>query len=303
MFIVSDLSATVTGRKGLAVNLDGGARISHSDEPLQNIEAEVKFKALDTSAIRHFSDDVPLAGPVSLTALISGSSKQLSISKMHLRAGDEKSVFLDAKGKLALDELLGAPALGTLEIKTTLSAKSTAALSDIAGTKIPDLGGLKVNTLLSHADGHPRLKNLDLRLSKGKDISLHAMGGVGKLDTLDGIDIKMDLSATSLAALGKPFSQTLPDEGPVKLNARITGHAKDINLKGQIDLARTSMTPITIRTTASPKLKATTMPSPRRIRFKPMAINKMPSASGQGTRPPEIPNANRSRTVTWSGIW
>jgi len=240
-YIISDLTAAVTGRKGLAVNLDGGARISQSDEPLQNIEAEVKFKALDTSAIRHFSDDVPLAGPVSLTALISGSSKQLSIKKMHLRAGDEKSVFLDAKGNLALDDLLGAPALGTLEIKTTLSAKSTAALSDIAGTKIPHLGGLKVNTLLSHADGHPRLKDLDLRLTKGKEISLHTTGVVGKLDTMDGIDIKMDLSATSLAALGKPFSQTLPDEGPVKLNARITGHSKDINLKGQIDLARTSI--------------------------------------------------------------
>jgi uncharacterized protein involved in outer membrane biogenesis len=240
-YIISDLIAAVTGRKGLAVNLDGGARISQSDEPLQNIEAEVKFKAQDTSAIRHFSDDVPLAGPVSLTALISGSSKQLSIKKMHLRAGDEKSVFLDAKGNLALDDLLGAPALGTLEIKTTLSAKSTAALSDIAGTKIPDLGGLKVNTLLSHADGHPRLKDLDLRLTKGKEISLHTTGVVGKLNTMDGIDIKMDLSATNLAALGKPFSQTLPDEGPVKLNARITGHSKDINLKGQIDLARTSI--------------------------------------------------------------
>ena len=240
-YIISDLTAAVTGPKGLAVNLDGGARISQADEPLQNIQAEVKFKALDTSAIRHFSDDVPLAGPVSLTALISGSSKQLSIKKMHLRAGDEKSVFLDAKGNLALDDLLGAPALGTLEIKTTLSAKSTAALSDIAGTKIPDLGGLKVNTLLSHADGHPRLKDLDLRLTKGKEISLHTTGVVGKLDTMDGIDIKMDLSATSLAALGKPFSQTLPDEGPVKLNARITGHSKDINLKGQIDLARTSI--------------------------------------------------------------
>jgi len=240
-YIISDLIAAVTGRKGLAVNLDGGARISQSDEPLQNIEAEVKFKAQDTSAIRHFSVDVPLAGPVSLTALISGSSKQLSIKKMHLRAGDEKSVFLDAKGNLALDDLLGAPALGTLEIKTTLSAKSTAALSDIAGTKIPDLGGLKVNTLLSHADGHPRLKDLDLRLTKGKEISLHTTGVVGKLNTMDGIDIKMDLSATNLAALGKPFSQTLPDEGPVKLNARITGHSKDINLKGQIDLARTSI--------------------------------------------------------------
>ena len=240
-YIISDLTAAVTGPKGLAVNLDGGARISQSDEPLQNIEAEVKFKALDTSAIRHFSDDVPLAGPVSLTALISGSSKQLSIKKMLLRAGDEKSVFLDAKGNLALDDLLGAPALGTLEIKTTLSAKSTAALSDIAGTKIPDLGSLKVNTLLSHADGHPRLNDLDLRLTKGKEISLHTRGVVRKLDTMDGIDIKIDLSATSLAALGKPFSQTLPDEGPVKLNARITGHSKDINLKGQIDLARTSI--------------------------------------------------------------
>jgi len=258
-YIVSDLSATVTGRKGLAVNLDGGARISLSDEPLQNIEAEVKFKALDTSAIRHFSDAVPLAGPVSLTALISGSGKQLSIKKMHLRAGDEKSVFLDAKGNLALDDLLGAPALGTLEIKTTLSAKSTAALSDIAGTKIPDLGGLKVNTILSHADGHPRLKDLDLRLSKGKDISLHAMGGVGKLDTMDDIDIKVDLSATSLAALGKPFSQTLPDEGPVKLNASISGHAKDIHLKGQIDLARTSIqTDIrTLLSAVRPKLTGT----------------------------------------------
>jgi hypothetical protein len=178
---------------------------------------------------------------------------------MHLRAGDEKSVFLDAKGNLALDELLGAPALGTLELKTTLSAKSTAALSDIAGTKIPHLGGLKVNTLLSYADGHPRLKDLDLRLSKGKDISLHTTGVVGKLDSLDGIDIKMDLSATSLAALGKPFSQTLPDEGPVKLNARITGHAKDINLKGQIDLARTSIqTDIrTLLSAVRPKLTGT----------------------------------------------
>lgn len=238
-YVVSDLTATVSGRKGLVVSLDGDARFSRSDQPLQDINATITYNARDTSALREISDDVPLAGPVSLSAELGGSSNRLSVSKLRLHAGDENTVYLNAKGSLAIDNLTGTPALGSVDIWTMLAANSTAALSDITGTEIPDLGKLNANAVLKNINGHPGLHELDLRLRKGREITLHAKGSIDRLDTLGDIDIKVDLLAASLAALGKPFSQTLPDEGQVKLEAQVSGQVKDFNLKGQIKLART----------------------------------------------------------------
>ncbi len=50
---------------------------------------------------------------------------------------------------------------------------------------------------------------------------------------------------------------------------------------------------MTISTAARPKLKETIRPKPSKMRLSPMAMTMIPSASGQGTSPPETPIATR----------
>ena len=64
--------------------------------------------------------------------------------------------------------------------------------------------------------------------------------------------------------------------------------------------ARTSAMPMATRTDARPTLNAMIMAMPNICRWSDTATISTPSASGQGMRPPEAPNATNRRMPTAS---
>ena len=88
------------------------------------------------------------------------------------------------------------------------------------------------------------------------------------------------------------------------MTALTTGRAGANLLKASIFWNRrllcTIANPMTINTTASPRLKATISESPRSRRLMATATNRMAIASGQGTSPPLTPRAINERQVTLS---
>ena len=96
-----------------------------------------------------------------------------------------------------------------------------------------------------------------------------------------------------LNAIPSPRKQTRTDETTGSI--RINGHENAI--RSMRLRAATNASASAVSTVASPAENATRRPSPNARRCTARAVSNTTRAAGQGTRPPEMPRARRSRSV------
>jgi hypothetical protein len=170
------------------------------------------------------------------------ASDVLQIDDIKLVSGNRQKLQLAAKGNVNLSITPARVALAGLDLDVDLQAPSTAAFTDIAGTDIPALGALKGSAHVSNASGVVAITALDLNVNKGNDVQLALNGSLANLVKRTGLDMKIDLSATDLNAIGQLFDQSLPEEGAVKYSARARGSLEQIRINGRANLRHTAIT-------------------------------------------------------------
>ncbi|MCG6900641.1 MAG: AsmA family protein [Gammaproteobacteria bacterium] len=229
------------------VQLDATGSIRHivftPTVEVSKMELQLNLRGTSVKSIgKLIHRDLPDIGPVKLNAQYSGSLSRSTLGNMNLHAGSPDQLQLDVRGDIKLAALGGDRAISGLELDVNFQAPGTEYLSTITGTAIAALGRIQGVAHVNDTAGVTAISNLDIKIDKGRDFQLAMNGALADLENLDGLDMKLELSASDLNTIGEVFDLSLPKEGPVSYSGRVTGSLKKFHDKGRARLRNTTIT-------------------------------------------------------------
>jgi len=239
--LLSDYTLDASGPRGHKLGLAGSARFIKAPLPLRDVKATLSIASPDSAFARQFNEAIPLMGPLTGTARLSMVSDVLLIDEMKLTAGDKQTLQIDARGDIKLGVTADKIMLAGLTLDLGLQAPSTTSLTTLTGTDIPALGRIKAAAHVSDSGGLTAITALDVKVDKGKDLQLTVNGSLADLEKLDGIDMRLELSASDLNSIGQLFDLNLPTEGAVKYSGRARGSMANLRYNGRANLRNTTI--------------------------------------------------------------
>ena len=239
--LLSDYTLEASGPAGHKLELAGSTRIVKAPQPLRDLKAMLSVATPDSAFARQFNEAIPLLGPLAGSARLSLVSDVLLVDKIKLTAGDKQTLQIDARGDIKLGVTADKIMLAGLMLDLGLQAPSTTSLTTLLGTDIPALGRIQATAHVSDSGGPTAITALDVKVDKGEDLQLAVNGSLAELEKLDGIDMKLELSASDLNTIGQVFDQPLPREGAVKYSGRITGSTANLRSNGRTNLRNTTI--------------------------------------------------------------
>ncbi|MCK5356212.1 MAG: AsmA family protein, partial [Methyloprofundus sp.] len=194
------------------------------------LKAEKSSELTDLLNIKH-----PEVGAVSMTASLNGSTKQLKLQDIKLKAGTSGVLSMHADGWMAWKALESSSPQQLMDITLKAQAPSIQQAAHLYGEYSPDFGGAKFSIRI-HGKGEV-LKGSDLAMKIGTKNSLliAVKGKVEKIFMTDlfykGIDITGNLSAKSTSQLSKLLKNNqVPDIGPLSGKFIIKGDSDTLQV-------------------------------------------------------------------------
>jgi hypothetical protein len=201
---------------GMNLHLTG-----HSDQPV--VTSWLLYRKLD--AIKEFNFD----------GLLQEQNGHFYIKQLDASVRSSAGVVLTASGEGELygDEHQFSAADTGIDLK--LSAPSTDALNLLQIDWIPDLGALAGKLKLIVSRDAIGLYDADINIGSTKTTVAHFQGKVGQIPLHDtagvsGVDLKVDIKTTDVAALAAKFGYTLQQTAPGHARTRMTGNLDNISL-------------------------------------------------------------------------
>ena len=198
-----------------------GTRISGSgaiERPLEGtgLALDLKLKARSGRQMLAMAGvDVNLPGSVQASAQLRDVADGLRLDKLQAKAGIGGG-HISASG--SVDNLMG---LGGVNLKVHLKAKSLSGLTRLTGIDLPKTGAVKATARITNPKGRYRLDKLSAQVAlAGATVKLK--GKLANLARGRGLDLGIDLRATSLAKLSRYLGVALPAVGPVKVSGRLS---------------------------------------------------------------------------------
>jgi hypothetical protein len=123
--------------------------------------------------------------------------------------------------------------LAAVEASVTVSAKTLAVASELAGRELPNLGPVNVSAEVVTRDGRPSLESIDARLT-APFLEARVTGSVADLVALEGIDLAVDLKSSevvkAVAELGYDLEREIP--GTLTASGRVSGALDNLTADG-----------------------------------------------------------------------
>jgi uncharacterized protein involved in outer membrane biogenesis len=189
-------------------------------------------------------DQVPLVNSLKSSGKLSGSADTLSLGDFKLDVSGPRGRKLEIAGST---RFVKAPQpLRDLNATLSISSPDTKFIRQFAET-VPLMGPVSsVASISTDADALV-IKGIKLTVGTEKKVRIGLQGDIGHITLapavdVSGIDIKIELSASDLNALGQQFDQSLPKEGPVKSSARVKGSLGKLHYNGRTSLRNTTIT-------------------------------------------------------------
>jgi hypothetical protein len=217
---IDDLRILTQKNEPLRASLTGSAEhVALFPRPAANgIQLKAEGAAADTArlnAVFGLPDRIPAIGPLSASARIAGTDRELSVSDLSIRAGTKDVLELLAEGRLGhLGPANQWRPEGT-EISIKARSDSSSSLTRALGYRVPELGRIS---------GQASIKDKDKTLGLEAAVTLVGKAGTpvaeasGSIDDLFGagrtrFDVKLNLDGHTLAAFAD--KQQLPELGPL----------------------------------------------------------------------------------------
>lgn len=175
-------------------------------------------------------DDIVLdARPRDTATTVSGSVKDLVIAGEHTGAAparvDLQGTFGETRFSVAGD--VGRPLQGKdLNLKVTVAADSTRALTELAGVDVEELGPLDAALTVVEKDGRFDLEDIDVK-ARPREAKVTIEGAVTDVTAHPSPDVRVTIAARSLRQLRKD----LPAAGPVEVSARVEPMGEVIEIR------------------------------------------------------------------------
>jgi uncharacterized protein involved in outer membrane biogenesis len=244
VLMIKDLKLTAGDKK--TVQIEGQGDIGHivfsPAVAVSNIDMRLILTGSSAGKIGELINiGMPDVGPVRVSGRYSGSIASSTIKDLQLQAGRPQQLQIQAGGNIRLADLGGDKPLDGLELDVSLEAPSTSSLRAITGIEMPELGGIRGVARVTSASGVAGIQSMHIEVQKGNDIQLTLNGMLADLVKMEGLDMKVDLSAKDLNTIGQLFDQPLPKEGQVALSGHLKGSLEKNRFNGRTRLRNTTI--------------------------------------------------------------
>jgi uncharacterized protein involved in outer membrane biogenesis len=204
-FALSTQGVRITGEGAVENPLDGAG-----------LRMDLKLEAgsgRQMLAVAGFDADLP--GAVRATAELTDGKDGPRLDKLQAKAHFEGG-HISATG--SVDNLVD---LRGVNLDVGVKAKTLAGVARLTGARLPKAGPLTASARITNPKGRFRLDQLSARIGlRGATLSLS--GKITNLVRARGLDLGIDLKATSLARLSRYLNVPLPGVGPLKVTARLS---------------------------------------------------------------------------------
>ena len=196
------LTAVVEGRVGELRGLKG-------------IDAGLSVSALSLASIGNLAGiSLPAIGPLNASARIRSRDTSYELTDINAILADEA---LEVHLTGAITDLL---AVQGVDLELAATTPSLARLVQFVDVELPDTGSFEVQASVRAKSGIAAPTALSARVIS-ETLSGSIEGTVAELKALDGLDLKVALDASTLAAVGHLTGATLSPVGPVTANAKL----------------------------------------------------------------------------------
>lgn len=231
-FQLTEIDARTVHAEGLELGLAGNIAFEpHRKRGLLgtfDLEARANAPTLGAAFIPLGNTAVPDLGPLQASALVQGTTEVLSLRQLAVRVGQASSLHMEVNGEVGRIPVAGDGPISDVRLAALVQAKSTAALSAVLGSSIPDFGPLKVVGSIVDRKEIVGIRDISVLVGNEKSAALKVTGTIASM--LKDNDVAIEGIALAIEArdLGlKPFSDLigtpLPDLGPLNGSFRITG--------------------------------------------------------------------------------
>ena len=240
IFYVKQFSAQGSNTRGLRSSIQGstGIRFDNDPQPFPDLNLMAKFESPTTREVKYFVfDDVPEIGSAKGEVhLFSHPKKDLGIDGLNIRIANTK-LSLDITGRIERMPLDPDIANSGMELEMDLESQSTSAIASVLDYPLPELGSVRLQGIFSGSKIESAFANARFELNNKDGIHLKATGKMkfgdfSKDSPIESTDIQLTASSPTTAAIGALIKTSLPELGPVKGTAKLTGGGSVFALTG-----------------------------------------------------------------------
>ena len=233
------------------INVSNDKAALHVSGTVGNIltaeDIELDFSAAiadDKLLVWLLPDQVPLVNSLKSSGKLSGSADTLSLGDFKLDVSGPGGRKLEIVGST---RIVDAPQpLRDLKATLAIASPDTKFIRQFTEA-VPLIGPVSATASISTDADALVIKDIKLTIGTEKKVRIGVQGDIGHITLVPAadvseIDLKLELSASDLNAIGQQFSQSLPKEGPVKSSARVNGSLGKLHYNGRTDLRNTTIT-------------------------------------------------------------
>jgi uncharacterized protein involved in outer membrane biogenesis len=204
-FVLSSGGMRLTGKGAISNPLDG-----------TGLSIDLKLAgrtAREVLALAGIEADLP--GAVQGSAVLTDTDHGVRVDEIDAKVRIDGGLLSVGGSVDDLGKLRG------MKLTTGVEAKSLAGLSGLAGVALPKTGPVQASARITNPKGRLRMDKLSGTVHlRGATVKLS--GAVKDLARRRGVNLGLDLEATSLARLSRYSKVSLPAVGPVKASARLS---------------------------------------------------------------------------------
>ncbi|NOQ64056.1 MAG: AsmA family protein [Methyloprofundus sp.] len=228
----SDLSMRIGTKNSLSLVVQG--------EAAQIFIADIFYKGIDLTGTlsakssRYLSkllegNKIPDIGPLSGKFTLKGDSNILQVPSISLSAGRKKQLMLTASGKIAQIPLREQTLPQGVTINLAVTAPSSAELSKVLGSEIPDFGALAIKGLLTNNKETYAIKDLLLTAGPPQQAAINLSGSIEDILSKHGMQMTVQFDEKILVKL---FDlHPAPELGQLKGNILLSDAGGDFGIK------------------------------------------------------------------------
>jgi len=167
-------------------------------------------------------------GPVQGQAQISGTPEVISLENIAVTVGQPTSVHIKWQGRVGKISLGSDRPISDVEVSGSVHAQEASTFAAFAGISIPDLGPLRGTWRLVDRKGGFGVEEMELHIGSKEAFLLKAAGNIGSIIrqgkvSVNGMDLDLNAQASDTADVPILKDLSLPDLGPVRIKAHVSG--------------------------------------------------------------------------------
>ena len=228
----SDLTMQLGTENSLLLKVQGQiAQIFYVDFFFKGIEITGTYTSKSTSYLSKLLENskIPDIGPLSGEFMVKGDESNLIIPKITLSAGRKSHLMLHASGKIANVPLRRQVPPQGVDIALTVTAPSSADLSEVVGDEIPDLGQLSIKGRFIDQNGIFAIKDLVLTAGNPKHPDISISGSVEDVLSINDVHMQVLFDEKTLV---KIFDlRPIPELGKLKGSALLADEDGSLAIK------------------------------------------------------------------------